>query len=278
MRNLLLCATLLASNFSLSPLSLALDVGGAAGGAKGAVGGAVGGAAGAVGGAVGGAAGAVGGAVGGAAGAVGGAVGGAAGAVGGAVGGAAGAVGGAVGGAAGAVGGAVGGAAGGAARAVGGVAKGAAGAVGNVARGATGTATGAIGGTTAAVGQAVATGAPSTRSTTSSRAGALLGNFGAPSPVSRSLTAPPQGPDSTAAYATTRPPSFVPVPQRKFTALVYLPLEKLYRRKPERIRELLVRLDPDLLRAVRTSCRQVLAAPKRFTYEHVQVCRVARAL
>ena len=80
------------------------------------------------------------------------------------------------------------------------------------------------------------------------------------------------------AYATTRPPSFVPVPHRKFTALVYLPLEKLYRRKPERIRELLVRLDPDLLRAVRTSCRQVLAAPKRFTYEHVQVCRVARAL
>ena len=53
MRNLLLCATLLASNFSLSPLSLALDVGGAAGGAKGAVGGAVGGAAGAVGGAAG---------------------------------------------------------------------------------------------------------------------------------------------------------------------------------------------------------------------------------
>ena len=174
MRNLLLCATLLASNFSLSPLSLALDVGGAAGGAKGAVGGAVGGAAGAVGGAVGGAAGAVGGAVGGAAGAVGGAVGGAAGAVGGAVGGAAGAVGGAVGGAAGAVGGAVG--------AVGGVATGAAGSVGNVARGATstagravGTATGALGGTTAAVGQAVATGTSSTRSTaTSPSAGAFM--------------------------------------------------------------------------------------------------------
>ena len=37
----------------------------------------------------------------------------------------------------------------------------------------------------------------------------------------------------------------------------------------------LSKLDRDLLRTIRSSCRQVLAAPRSFTRQHVQVCRIA---
>jgi hypothetical protein len=68
------------------------------------------------------------------------------------------------------------------------------------------------------------------------------------------------------------------VAPRKLIAVPYVPLERFYRRKPRQIRKLLGRLDRDTLRAVRISCRQVLALPRNFTYEHVQVCQVAHAL
>ncbi|HEX2431914.1 MAG TPA: hypothetical protein VHK03_14270 [Aestuariivirgaceae bacterium] len=232
MRNLLLAASLLISAGSLSSLAVALDVGGAVGGAVGAAGGAVGGAAGAVGGAARGAVGAVGGAVG------------------------------AVGGAAGNAVGAVGGAASGAVGAVGGIAGGAAGAVGGVA----GTAGRAVGGTTGTIGQSVGTVGSTATST-----GGFVGSFGAPATSSRSL-------GSTTAASPSSRQRWTLGPPRKVNTLVYFPVESLYRRKPRQIRALLVKLDRDLLRTIRSSCRQVLAAPRSFTRQHVQVCRIARAL
>lgn len=214
MRNLLLAASLLISAGSLSSLAVALDVGGAVGGAVGAAGGAVGGAAGAVGGAAGNAVGAVGGA------------------------------------ASGAVG------------AVGGIAGGAAGAVGGVA----GTAGRAVGGTTGTIGQSVGTVGSTATST-----GGFVGSFGAPATSSRSL-------GSTTAASPSSRQRWTLGPPRKVNTLVYFPVESLYRRKPRQIRALLVKLDRDLLRTIRSSCRQVLAAPRSFTRQHVQVCRIARAL
>jgi hypothetical protein len=202
----------------------------------------------------------VGGAVGGAVGAAGGAVGGAARGAAGAVGGAAGAVGGAAGNAVGAVGGAARGAVG----TVGGIAGGAAAAVGGVAAGTVG---GAISGT-GAIGRSVGTVGSTPTST-----GGLVGSFGAPATASRSLAAPSEG---SASLASRR--SWMLAPPRKVNTLIYFPVESLYRRKPRQIRELLVKLDHDLLRTIRTSCRQVLAMPRSFTREHVQVCRIARSL
>ena len=252
MRNLLLAASLISAG-SLSSLAVALDVGGAVGGAVGAAGGAVGGAAGAVGGAARGAVGAVGGAVG----AVGGAAGNAVGAVGGAASGAVGAVGGIAGGAAGAVGGVARGAVG----AVGGIAGGAAGAVGGVA----GTAGRAVGGTTGRSGRALGrSAAPRPRPVVS------LGASGHPQLPAVRWVPPLPSPSSRQRW-TLGPP-------RKVNTLVYFPVESLYRRKPRQIRALLVKLDRDLLRTIRSSCRQVLAAPRSFTRQHVQVCRIARAL
>ena len=186
----------------------------------------------------------------------------------GTAGGAVGAAGGAVGGAAGAVGGAagaVGGVAGSAVGAVGGAATGAVGGVGGVASGVGG---GTSGSTTGAIGGSLGTG---TRAV-----GNTVGSFGAPSTSTRSLATPTEGPASTAPRSWRR--SWTLAPPRKLKRLLYLPIEKLYRRKPKQIRELLVRLDRDSLRTLRTSCRQVLAAPRSFTYEHVQVCKVALSM
>lgn len=203
-------------------------------------------------------------------------------AVGGAVGGAVGAVGGVAGSAAGAIGGAVG------AGAIGGVAGSAAGAVGGVARGAgtamggvAGTAGDAIGSSIGTVGRAAGTASAPAASALGSQptsGGGFLGGFGAPSPAARSLAAPSQAPARTAPQASSRLRSWTLAPPRRVSTLLYFPIESLYRRKPWQIRELLVRLDRDQLRALRVSCRQVLAAPRSFTYERVQVCRVALSL
>jgi len=190
---------------------------------------------------------------------VGGAAGNAVGAVGGAARGTVGAVGGAARGAVGTVGGAARGAIG----TVGGIAGGAASAVG----GAASAAGSAVGGTTGTVGRSVGTVGATVGSTTAS-----TGSFGAAT-ASRSLASPSEGPGFAQPSASQQRWSLVPT--RRFNTLVYFPIEKLYRRKPRQIRELLVRLDPETLRSVRTSCRHVLAAPRGFTREHVQVCRIA---
>jgi hypothetical protein len=240
MRNLLLVTSLLVSACSLSSLAIALDVGGAVGGAAGAAGRAAGGVAGAAGQAAGGAVGTV-------------------------------------GSAAGSTVGAFGGAANSAAGAVGSVARGTGAVVGSIA----GTVSGATSGTIGAVGGTIGAGTRAVGSTVGSTApstGGLFGSFGAASTATRSLAAPSDGPASTAPRAAIPFRSWMLSPPRKVYTLVYFPLESLYRRKPRQIRRLLARLDRETFRAVRTSCRQVLAAPRSFTYERVQVCKIARSL
>jgi hypothetical protein len=132
------------------------------------------------------------------------------------------------------------------------------GAVGGVASG--------VGSTTGAIGGSLGTGAVAN----------TVGSFGAPSTSTRSLATPTEGAASTASRSSRR--SWTLAPPRKLKLLLYWPINKLYGRKPKQIRELLVRLHPDSLRTVRSTCRQVLAAPRSFMYEHVQACKVALSM
>jgi hypothetical protein len=159
--------------------------------------------------------------------------------------------------------------------------RGVAGGAGTAVGGVAGTAGDAIGSSMGSVGRAAGTASAPAASALGSQptsGGGFLGGFGAPSPAARSLAAPSQAPARTAPQASSRLRSWTLAPPRRVSTLLYFPIESLYRRKPWQIRELLVRLDRDQLRALRVSCRQVLAAPRSFTYERVQVCRVALSL